>query len=44
MSKKPVYTELDITKLHELLNIIDTSNKKDNAAIIIKLRASEQIA
>ena len=40
MSNKPIYTELDIAKLHQLLNVIDTSNKKDNAAIIIKFGAT----
>ena len=40
MSKKPLYTELDVAKLHELLDIIDSSNKKDNAAIIIKFGAT----
>ncbi len=40
MSKIPVYTELNVSKLHELLNVIDTSDKKDNAAIIIKFGAT----
>ncbi len=40
MSNKRVYTELDIAKLHELLNVIDTSNKKDNGAIIMKFGAT----
>jgi len=40
MTNKFIYTDLDIEKLHELLNVIDTSNKKDNAAIIIKFGAT----
>ena len=40
MTNKHIYTELDVAKLHELLNVIDTSNKTDNAAIIIKFGAT----
>ncbi len=40
MTNNKIYTELDITKLHELLNIIDSGNKKDNCAIILKFGAT----
>lgn len=40
MTNKQIYTELNVARLHELLNVIDTSNKKDNAAIILKFTAT----
>jgi thiol-disulfide isomerase/thioredoxin len=40
MSNNKIYTELTIPKLHELLNIIDSGNKKDNCAIILKFGAT----
>ena len=40
MTNKHIYTELDVAKLHELLSVVDSSTKKDNAAIIIKFGAT----
>jgi len=40
MSSHVIYDELSISKLKELLKVLDSSNRSDNTAIIIKFGAT----